>query len=154
MFKKVSSLLLCGLISFSLFGLNGLSEDKNAQFQPFQPSKMEKIKAYVKIITSLGLGAGTLGFLGGTVLSREVSLHRIIGHPFELDLPFMARFTAISLAAMGLLYYGGFPLMHYSKNEHKIARKRNITISDTVKKNVLCGSVLCGFVAGLYAVLR
>ncbi len=157
MFKKVSSLLLCGLISFSLFGMAPAPAPVihcgNAG-QPLQPSKMEKIKANAKFITSLGLGVGTLGFIGGIVLSSKLSLYRIIGNPFGLGLPFMARFTVTSLAAMGLLRYVGIPLMNYSVNQRNIAGRKNIIISDTVKKNVFYGSALCGFAAGLYTVLR
>ncbi len=152
MFKKVSSLLLCGLISFSLVGM-GLPpvihcDDSG---QPIQPSKMEKFKAHVKIIATLGLSEGTLGFLGGTVLIGLVnSLRRIIRHPFESDLQYTAGFTATSLAAMGLLYCGGVPLLHYSINQRNIAWRRNIIISQTSIKSFFWGGVICGVAAGIY----
>ncbi len=154
MFKKVSSLLLCGLISFSLFGmaLPQVFHCDNTG-QPIQPSKMEKLKAHVKIIAPLGLSAGTLGFLGGTVLIGLVNLsRRIIRHPFESDLQYMVGFTATSLAAMGLLYCGGIPLMNYSQNQRNIAWRRNIIISQTSIKSFFWGGVICGLAAGLYTV--
>ncbi len=149
MFKKVSSLLLCGLISFSLFGMQDPSEDGNdlnfinmAHVAGPPPAlvapaltKFQKLKAHVKILAPLAVGAGVFGFACGNIWDPRVEISSM----GKLD--FSAR-----LAGSFLLLYPLFRLSEYSGN---LERQSNIVINPFVLVAISSSAAVLGAVGGL-----
>ena len=148
MFKKVSSLLLCGLISFSLVGMDP-SEDGNdlssiiithvagpppALVAPAL-TKFQKLKAHVKILAPLAVGAGIAGFAGGNMLASGENCS--MG---KLD---------ISASCLGgfLSLYSLFPLYEYSSH---LKRQSNIAINPFIHWTVAFSASGLGTVAGYF----
>ncbi len=145
MFKKIASFLLCGLISFSLIGM----QVDPTTGQPIQPSKLEKLKAHVKVIAPVCLSRGALGFLAGRAVTGGLgSLLRIYHHPLHSFKPELKSMAGLAVMSLGV-YSVGILHRNYSLNQRNIAMQRNITINTSIEQCALSGSAIWSFLFGM-----
>ncbi len=149
MIKKITSLLLCGLISFSLVGMAPAPVIHcDSDGKPIQPSKREKVVTHVKIIAPVAFLCG----LGAAV--NSFGLVKLVDSANKDSLGRMISIGAATILLNGCIKGALEIATLYATNQNTIASQKNINIKHWLKPTIGLPFVAMGLVTGAYCGIR